>query len=54
MVGGMSRIVQDVIPFAIVEGNPAKIRGLNVVGLKRNNVEQRKITILKSNCENYL
>jgi len=48
MVGGMSRIVQDVIPFAIVEGNPAKIRGLNVVGLKRNNVEQRKITILKS------
>jgi UDP-N-acetylglucosamine acyltransferase len=48
MVGGMSRIVQDVIPFAIVEGNPARLRGLNVVGLKRNNFENKKIALLRN------
>lgn len=47
MVGGMSRIVQDVIPFAIAEGNPARIRGLNVVGLKRNDMPYEKIKVLR-------
>jgi len=35
MVGGKSKIVQDVLPFLITDGNPAKVRGLNSVGLKR-------------------
>ena len=35
MVGGMSRIVQDVVPFMMVEGSPAKIRTTNAIGLKR-------------------
>lgn len=35
MVGGMSRIVQDVPPYMLVEGNPARVRSLNQVGLKR-------------------
>jgi UDP-N-acetylglucosamine acyltransferase len=34
-IGGMSRIVQDVPPFMIVEGNPARVRGVNEVGLGR-------------------
>ena len=34
-VGGLSRIVQDVPPFMIVEGNPAKVRRVNEVGLRR-------------------
>ena len=34
-VGGLSRIVQDVPPFMIVEGHPSRVRGVNVVGLKR-------------------
>jgi UDP-N-acetylglucosamine acyltransferase len=34
-VGGLSRIVQDVPPFMIVEGNPAKVRRVNEVGLQR-------------------
>lgn len=38
MVGGMSKIVQDVCPFVIVDGNPARVVGLNSVGLSRNNV----------------
>lgn len=35
MVGGMSRITRDVPPYTLVEGNAARVRLLNVVGLKR-------------------
>lgn len=35
MVGGKSKIVQDVLPFFITDGNPAYVRGLNIVGLRR-------------------
>jgi len=35
MVGGCTKIVQDVPPFMTVDGNPAAIRGLNSIGLKR-------------------
>ena len=35
MIGGMSRIVQDVAPYMMVEGNPASVRGTNAIGLKR-------------------
>jgi len=35
MVGGKSKIVQDVLPFFITDGNPARLRGINSVGLKR-------------------
>jgi UDP-N-acetylglucosamine acyltransferase len=35
MVGGMSKVVQDVPPFVMVDGNAAKVAGLNNVGLAR-------------------
>lgn len=35
MVGGMSRINRDVPPYMLVEGNPAQVRSLNQVGLRR-------------------
>ncbi len=35
MIGGLSKVVKDVPPYLLVDGHPAKIRGLNVVGLKR-------------------
>jgi UDP-N-acetylglucosamine acyltransferase len=35
MVGGKSKIVQDVLPFFITDGNPARVRGINSVGLRR-------------------
>ena len=35
MVGGKSKIVQDVLPFFTTDGNPARLRGLNSVGLRR-------------------
>ncbi|MCL2329984.1 MAG: acyl-ACP--UDP-N-acetylglucosamine O-acyltransferase [Phycisphaerae bacterium] len=34
-VGGMTRIVADVPPFMIVEGNPSRIRGFNERGMER-------------------
>ena len=35
MVGGKSKIVQDVLPYFTTDGNPAHVRGLNTVGLRR-------------------
>jgi UDP-N-acetylglucosamine acyltransferase len=39
MVGGMSRINRDVPPYLLIEGNPARVRGLNRIGLNRSGVE---------------
>jgi UDP-N-acetylglucosamine acyltransferase len=35
MVGGMSRVIQDVLPFTIAEGFPAHMRVINKVGMER-------------------
>jgi len=35
MVAGMARLERDAPPFMMVEGHPARIRGLNLVGLER-------------------
>jgi UDP-N-acetylglucosamine acyltransferase len=35
MIGGKSKIVQDVLPFFITDGNPARARGVNTTGLRR-------------------
>ena len=34
-VSGCSRVVKDVPPFMLAAGNPTRIRGLNVVGMRR-------------------
>ncbi len=47
MIGGMSRVNQDVPPFAIVEGNPAEVRGLNVIGLERRGISTEDRTALR-------
>jgi UDP-N-acetylglucosamine acyltransferase len=38
MIGGCSKIVQDVPPFMIVDGNPAETRTINKIGMERNGV----------------
>ena len=35
MIGGMSGVTADVVPFATVLGNRAKLSGINILGLKR-------------------
>lgn len=37
MIGGGAKVNKDVPPFTIAFGTPAKIIGLNIVGLRRNN-----------------
>ena len=37
MVGGLSAVENDVIPFGLALGNRAKITGVNIIGLKRAN-----------------
>ncbi len=46
-VGGLTRIVQDVPPFMLVEGNPSRVRQVNVVGLERSNFSQERIESIK-------
>jgi UDP-N-acetylglucosamine acyltransferase len=36
ITGGCSKVVKDVPPFFLADGNPAQIRGINAVGLERN------------------
>jgi UDP-N-acetylglucosamine acyltransferase len=47
MVGGKSKIVQDVLPFFITDGNPARVRGLNSVGLRRAGFSEETSRALK-------
>jgi len=47
MVGGMARIDRDVPPYMLVEGNPARIRTLNLIGLKRAGFSSEELQILK-------
>jgi len=39
IIGGCSKVVQDVPPFSTCDGHPARVYGLNLVGLKRANID---------------
>jgi UDP-N-acetylglucosamine acyltransferase len=47
MIGGCSKIVQDVPPFMIVDGNPGETRTINKVGLERAGVSEAAQSALK-------
>jgi UDP-N-acetylglucosamine acyltransferase len=47
ITGGCSKIVQDIPPFMIADGNPAKVRGINVIGLERNGFSPEQIKWIK-------
>jgi len=38
MLGAMSRLAQDVLPYMLIEGNPPKVYGPNSTGLRRRGV----------------
>lgn len=46
-VGGLTRIVHDIPPYMVVEGHPARVRGVNVVGLRRHTVPDTTIASLE-------
>jgi len=45
-VGGQSKITHDVPRYMLLDGNPSKVRCINVVGLKRNGVSAAGIDAL--------
>src|SRR2546421_1857003 len=47
IVGGCSKVVQDVPPFMLADGNPAETRTVNKVGMDRNGVSERAQTALR-------
>ena len=46
-IGGCSKVVQDVAPFMLVDGNPGETRTINKVGLERNGVSAEAQAALK-------
>jgi UDP-N-acetylglucosamine acyltransferase len=47
MVGGCSKVVQDVPPFMMADGNPAETRTINKVGMERGGVSEEAQAALK-------
>ena len=47
ITGGCSKIVQDVPPFMMADGNPAEVRHINQVGMERAGVEKDTIRTIK-------
>jgi len=47
MVGGVSGVEADVIPFGSVLGNRARLKGLNLIGLKRRGVSRADMHVLR-------
>ena len=48
MIGGMSGVENDVIPYGSVMGNRAYMSGLNIVGLKRRGFSREVIHTLRT------
>jgi UDP-N-acetylglucosamine acyltransferase len=47
-IGGLTRLIRDVPPYVVVEGNPSKVRKINRVGLERAGYAQDDIEPLRS------
>lgn len=47
MIGGCSKVVQDIPPFMIGDGNPAETRTINKVGMERNGFSDEAQTALR-------
>lgn len=45
-VGGLSRVTQDIPPYMLCDGHPARPRCINVVALKRNDFPQHVVKAL--------
>jgi UDP-N-acetylglucosamine acyltransferase len=43
IIGGCSKVVQDIPPYSTCDGHPARVYGLNLVGLKRNSISKDSI-----------
>jgi len=51
MIGGMSGVEHDVIPYGLVKGERAKLAGINLIGMKRRGYNREQIDSLKKAYE---
>jgi UDP-N-acetylglucosamine acyltransferase len=49
-IGGISKATRDAPPFMISAGNPARVRGANIVGLRRAGVPRENIAAVRTAC----
>jgi len=54
MIGGMSGIDKNVLPYSLAIGNRAKLRGLNLVGIRRKNFDKSQIIRINEIHERYI
>ena len=54
MIGGMSGIDKNVLPFSLAIGNRAKLRGLNLVGIRRKDFDKLEISRINYIHDKYL
>ena len=54
MIGGMSGIDKNVLPFSLAIGNRAKLRGLNLVGIRRNDFNKEDINKINNLHESFI
>ncbi len=47
IIGGCSKVVQDVPPFMLVDGNPAETKTINKVGMERNGIPEQAQSALR-------
>lgn len=47
-VGGASGVAGDIIPYGMAEGNKARLRGFNIVGMKRSGIPRSEIFTLRA------
>ena len=54
MIGGMSGIDKNVLPFSLAIGNRAKLRGINLVGIRRKNFDKNQISRINDIHNQYI
>lgn len=48
IIGGCAKVVQDIPPFCTADGNPARARGLNIIGLQRAGFSRDQVRALRT------
>ena len=47
MVGFSSHVAKDIPPYMVVDGNPLAVRGVNLVGLRRRDFSDQRMTAIR-------
>lgn len=47
MIGGMTGITKDIVPYAVASGNRAELDGVNLIGLKRRGFSKTDISLIR-------